>query len=508
MAGTLVMGVDCGTQSLRAALYQTDGVLLGRAAATYETVRPHTNWAEQNPEDWWDALTYAVRACVKEAGVASGDVAALACDGTSFTGVFCDAQGIPLRPAIIWMDLRAAEEARRIERLAHPVFDYCGRHISPEWMLPKTLWVREHEPAVYAASDRIVEGVDWLIYRLTGRWVTSNSNASGKRHWTPERGWPVDLYEAAGLPELAEKSPDKIVYMGDPVGQMTRQAADALGLSTACVVSHGGMDGWTAPIGKNCFAKGCRSLALGTSTVLFVETDAPRFVDGVMGPFPDGIRRGYAVYEAGQTSGGATISWLAALLGREAPGEHERLEQEAALLPPGAQGLVVFDGFRGNRTPYFDPQARGAICGLTLDHTPAHLYRAVVEACSFAVRNVAERFERGGLPIDCIRTCGSGAANRLWTQTLADVLGKTIEVSAEKHATCLGSAVCAAVACGAFADLPEAAAAMAPRFTAVEPALPREAYDSFYEAYLETYERMKDVMHRMAHIQEHATGDA
>lgn len=501
MTAELVLGVDCGTQSLRAALYSLDGKRLAQASHAYPTICPHINWAEQTPEDWWTALCVAVRACLAEAHVPGEAVAAIACDGTSYTGVFCKEDGTPLRPAILWMDLRAAEEAALIEATRDPALDTCGRRISPEWLLPKTLWVATHEPESYAQTDRVVEGVDWLVHRLCGQWVTSNSNASGKRHWRPDAGWPADFYAALGLPRLAEQSPDRVAYLGESLGTLSQGAASALGLSTDCIITHSGMDGWTSPIGKNCSIQGCASLTLGTSTVVIVETETPRIIDGAMGPFPDGIRRGRYTYEAGQTSGAATIGWLATLLGRGTDAAaHQELGRSAAEIPPGSNGLVVFDAWRGNRTPYFDPHARGNICGLTLEHGPAHVYRALLEGCAYGIRNVVETIEGGGVGISEFRACGSGSGNALWTQIIADVTGRTVLVSEEKHATCLGSAVCAAVASGGYPNLESAAAAMSPAFHAVAPGDGRVAYDAYFNLYRETYRNMRETMHELAKL--------
>ncbi len=498
MPSHYVLGIDCGTQSLRAALYRPDGVQIASASHAYTTNRPQVNWAEQNPADWWDALCRTVPQCIEQAGIPGNEVGAIACDGTSCTAVFCDTQGIPLRPAILWMDLRAAGEAKRVEATEHPVLDFCGRRISAEWMLPKTLWIRDHEPDVFERAARIIEGVDWLTYRLTGRWVTSTGNAAGKRHWTPDQSWPVDLYETLGVGALIDKGPDEVVYVGEPVGTLLPDAAQTLGLSSGCIVSHAGMDGWTSPIGKNCFGEGCVSLTLGTSTVILAETGAPEIIDGVMGPFPDGIRKDYSVYEAGQTSSGSTIGWYLSLAGATGEEAYRLLEDQARALPAGSNGLVVFDAWRGNRTPYFDPQARGIICGLTLEHTPAHLYRAVLEGCALGIRNVFEILVRGGCPVREVRACGTGAGNRLWVEIIASATQTPILVSEEKQATCLGSAMCAAVACQAHPDLCTAAQAMAPAFDTIEPQPNTEVYDEVFAAYLDLYANTKGAMARLS----------
>lgn len=501
MSDALVFGIDCGTQSLRAGLYRLDGTPVACAVCGYETRRPRMNWAEQEPAAWWAALLEAVPRCLREAGAAAEDVVALACDGTSCTAVFTDAAGTPLRPAILWMDIRAAAEAREVEATGHAALESCGGRISPEWLLPKVLWVQREEPEVYRRSAKVIEGVDWLIWRLTGRCVTSNSNAVGKRHWTPQDGWPGALYDALGLPNLVAQSPDELVYLGEAVGTLLPEVAELLGLSPTCVVGHAGMDGWTSPVGMNCFEPGAAALTLGTSTVLIIETDAPRGVEGVMGPFPDGIRRGFSTYEAGQTSGGSTVQWFLTLTGRKGDSaDYADLEEAARTIRPGADGLVVFDAFRGNRTPWFDPDARGTICGLTLEHGPGHVYRAILEGCAYGLRNVIDTLERGGVAVRELRACGSGALSPLYTRIIADATRRPVRVCREKQATGLGSAMCAAVACGAYADLPSAAAAMAPGFETIDPDRDIDAYEPYYHAYLETYRRMGGVMARLARL--------
>lgn len=496
MESRLVLGIDCGTQSLRAALYRSDGALLAEASRPYPTVQPRIHWAEQDPRDWWEALRAAVPEVLSRAGVKAADVAAIACDGTSCTLVFCREDGTPLRPAILWMDIRASAEAAEVEETGDPILDYCGRRVSAEWGLPKAMWVARHEPEIYVDADRVVEGADWLVHRLTGRWVTATGNAASKRHWTPDHGWPAGLYEAVDVPDLVEKSPDEVVYAGDVVGLLTPGAAEALGLTTRCVATHANMDGWIAPVGMDALGPGRAALTLGTSSVVVAETATPAIIEGVMGPFPDGIRRDYAVYEAGQTSSGSAIQWALNLgnirIGSEA---YVALEQEAAALPPGSRGLVVFDAFQGNRTPYFDPLARANLCGLTLSHGLAHVYRAVLEGSAYGLRNVLDALERGGRRVQEVRVTGSGAGNRLWLRIIASVTGRPLLVSSVTQATALGAAVCAAVAADAHPDLAAAAAAMAPPFETEWPAHGFEVYDGYYQAYLDTYRQLKGTMH-------------
>lgn len=499
MKNQLVLGIDCGTQSLRAAVYRADGKVIAQASSSYPTTYPHSDWAEQDPEDWWRGLREAVHACIGARGVNAADIAAIGIDSTSFTGVWCNERGTPLRPALLWMDHRAAREAAEIVASRHPALEHSGWRVSSEWMLPKSMWIACHEPEIHRGAERIAGAVDWLVYRLTGTWTTSTGGATSKRHWTPSGGWPEELYALMGVPDLAEKNPDRVQYIGEPTANLLPEAAEALGLSTGCIVAHAGMDGWVAPIGKACLEPGTASLTLGTSTVMILETLERTIIDGIMGPFPEGIRKGRFTYEAGQTSGASVVGWVLELMG-VAPGTdaYARLEEEAAALPRGSEGIVVFDAWRGNRTPYFDASARGVVFGLTLEHTPAHVYRAVLEGCAFGIRNVAARIMNAGHGVNEFRVCGSGAANGLWTRIIADVTGIPLRVSAEKHATCLGAAVCAAAAAGFFRSLDEAALAMAPAFETVLPEAGIHAYDDSFAAYLEIYAKTSATMARLS----------
>ncbi len=504
MSNQTVIGIDCGTQSLRAAIYRTDGHVVAQASSSYPTSFPRPDWAEQNPDDWWRALEDAVRACLGQGGVKDFEIAALGIDSTSFTGVWCEEDGTPLRPAVLWMDHRAAREADEVAASRHPVLEHSGWRVSSEWMLPKAMWIARHEPEVHGSAARIAGGADWLVHRLTGTWRTSTGGAASKRHWTPTGGWPRELYAQMGVPGLEEKNPDHVQYMGEPTAPMLPEAAEALGLSPECIVAHAGMDGWVAPIGKACLEPGTASLTLGTSTVMVLETVDRIVIDGIMGPFPEGIRKNRFTYEAGQTSGAAVVGWALELMG-VAPNSdaYAHLERAARRIPAGSQGIVVFDAWRGNRTPYFDAAARGVVFGLTLEHTPAHVYRAVLEGCAFGIRNVASRIRDAGHAIDEFRVCGSGAANTLWTQIIADATGIPLRVSAEKHATCLGAAVCAAAAAGLFPSLAEAAAAMAPAFETVMPQTGIHAYDDYFSAYLKIYEKTCGTMAHLSAL----TGD-
>jgi ribulose kinase len=211
-----VLGIDAGTESVRAGIFDLAGVPVAIEIEPYAVAQPRPGWAEQDPADWWRALRGAVRRAVASAGHRADAILGLSVAATSCTVVATDADGAPLRPSIIWMDVRAGEEARAIAESGHPVLKYTGYgRVSAEWLPCKALWLKRHEPDVYDAAARFCEYTDWLIHRLTGEWTASINNASIR--WFCDRdqgGLPISLYDEIGLDDLAAKLPPRILDMG------------------------------------------------------------------------------------------------------------------------------------------------------------------------------------------------------------------------------------------------------------------------------------------------------
>lgn len=506
--GPYVLGLDGGTEGVRAAIFDSTGQLISFSRAAYRTNHPHPGWAEQDPNEWWRATQMATRQALEGGRVDPGAIRALAAACTSCSVVACDSDGKPLRPALIWMDVRAAQEARQIAATGHPALKYSGfTKTSAEWLLSKALWLAHHEPTVYSQATRIVEYVDWLGHRLTGEWAASiNTAAIRAYHDREQGGWATGLYEAVGLGDLVDKLPSRVVDMGDPLGTLTPQAAEGLGLPAGIPVAEGGADAFVGMIGLDVLAPGRVAMITGSSHLHLAQTSTATYAPGMFGAYTDAVVPGQYTIEGGQVSTGSVVKWLVGLMsGSHLHGEaltdasaYERLEQEAVRIPPGSEGLIALDFWQGNRTPYVDAEARGMLWGLSLRHTPAHLYRAVIEAVCFGTENVFRTFRANGHPLSEIAACGGAVHSDFWLQTHADVSNLPITITAVPEAVSLGSAVLASVAGGLHPSVPIAAKSMVSVVRRVEPdAEAHAAYQFYVDKYVASYQAMRELMHEV-----------
>jgi ribulokinase len=484
-----VIGVDGGTEGLRAHVFDLMGRSIGSAATRYETVFSCPGRAEQNPEDWWAALGASVRGAIVDAGVAGGEIEAIGVDTTCCTVVVLDAKGHPLRPSMIWMDVRSSLEAERVCATHDPavVVNGDGRGpVSAEWMIPKALWVLRHEPEIFDRARTICDYQDFLNLRLTGRRVASLDSASIRWHYSTARGgWPTTLLAKLGLSQLAEKWPSEVLAPGEQVGRLTREAAAHLGLPQSVVVVQGGADAMIGMIGLGVAIPGQLALVTGSSHLQLGLSDRPIHAPGLFGSYPDAVYPGLELIEGGQTSTGSTVAWLRRLL---AVKDFDVLNAEAAALAPGAEGLLVLDHFQGNRTPYTDAMSRGAIVGLSLSHGAAHLYRAVIEGIAFGTRAILDTMATAGLQIREVRVCGGATNSELWLQIHADTAGVPVSIPRFADAPALGSGILAATGVGRFATIAEGISAMTAIKKTIEPRPDSQrCYAELYGKYLELY---------------------
>ena len=505
---SLVIGVDGGTEGLRAGVYRcSDGAELGYASAPYATTYPHPSWAEQAPDDWWAALGAAVRGALRAAAAAHGgdpvaSVAALCCDTTCCSVVALDAAGRPLRPCLLWMDVRAAEQAAQLTRCGDGALRINGGGAGPvsaEWMVPKAMWLKQRERATYNAAAMVCEYQDYLNLRLTGRYVASACNASVRWHWRCGREPPASLLAAVGMEDLAAKWPREALPPGALVGGLTGDAALHLGLREGLPVAQGGADAFVGVLGLGVLHAGELALLTGSSHLHLGVAAQVQHGPGVWGayegalPFP----AGGCILEGGQTSTGSVAAWCRRLFsGPEAAlVPYATLDAEAAAVPIGCEGLLCLDHFQGNRTPHTDPLSRGAFAGLTLRHTRGHVFRAALEGVAFGTRAVLEAMRARGYQPTRITMAGGAARSALWARITADVVGLPLMLTRCGEAPALGCAVLAAVAAGVHTDVEAACAAMVHSERVIEPdAAAHAAYSRFYDAYAQLYPALAPVV--------------
>jgi len=483
-----VIGIDGGTESVRAFVFDLEGRPKGIGVVPYATAFPEPAQAEQNPEDWWEALGEATQRALQAAGVGATDIDAISVDTTSCSVATFDQQMKPLRPTLIWMDVRAADEAADVGATGDAALrlNSAGKGpVSAEWMIPKALWIKRHQPAIYERAHAICEYQDYLNYRLTGRYVGCLNNVSIRWHWINGQK-PLSLLKSLGLDDLVEKWPDEVVAPGDPIAGLTDAAATHLGLKPGTSVIQGGADGFIAIIGLGVTAPGQLGLITGSSHLQLAVTDQVFHRPGLWGAYADCVYRGSAVLEGGQTSTGSVIKWFTTNFA--AGTDYQELNQAAAAIPPGADGVLVLDHFQGNRTPYIDPKSRGAFVGLSLAHRPPHLFRAIIEGICFGTEAILRVFQTENFRISEAVVCGGAVRSPLWLQIHADVSGIPLTITELPDASVLGSGILAAYGAGHFKSIQEACNAMVHRSSVIEPNPKNHAiYTELFAGYEKLY---------------------
>ncbi len=498
----LLIGLDVGTQSLRAAVIDAHGRTVSCGVAPIETAYPRPTWAEQQPAQWWSAAREAVATALSNGDVGPERIAGIGLDCTACTVVACDMAGQPLRPALLWMDQRAYREADEISATGHPVLRYVSGRVSPEWMLPKALWLKRNEPEIYERASRVVECTDWMMFQLTGEWTLSLNHVAVKWNYArPDGGWPTALLNSVGLGDLPGKWPARIIPLGKGDARLSPKAASELGLAAGTPVAQGGIDAYLGMLGLGATQDGDVAVIVGSSTCHLAQSREGVFGSGAAGCYPDATALGLYTLEAGQTATGSILDWYRRhFAGNQLVEARERginvfavLDEQAAAVPPGAEGLVVRDDWQGNRSPFKNPQAHGAIAGLSLAHGPGHVLRTIYEATACGTRHILEDAAAHGLKVERIFVGGGGAKSALWLQIHADILKKPVHLARESEACALGSAMAASVAAGIYPDFDQAAHAMVSIERLVEPdPANADLYDVHFGKYVDLYERLNN----------------
>jgi ribulose kinase len=496
-ATNLFACIDLGTQGVRVGLIAENGELVAGGECAYPISFPRNGWAEQHPDDWYDAFLGAWGRTLD--GISRSDRkrirAACAC-ATSSTVFPVDKDGRPLSNALMWMDSRAVEETEYINAAAHPALSRCGGEESVEWLIPKVLWFKRKQRDVYDAAFRFVEQLDWFNWKLTGEWRSSLCNATCKANYSrDDGGWNVDFLASIGLEDFGEKLLTDVIPVGEPVGTLHRAFCETYGLDSAIPLYQGGIDAYVAVLGLGVVGEGTLGTIMGTSFVQLCMAKAPLDITGIWGPYRDALIEGYHILEGGQISAGSIAKWFHGLWGNGTAIDFDVLAAEARSSGIGAHGLVALDFFQGNRTPYKNPRYRGAIWGLGLGHSRGDIYRALMESVAFGTRNIISNFNKFGYGIGRIAACGGVTKDELWLSIIADVCRtRIVLLNSSSYAGLMGCAMISAVSSGLRSGYDEAAHAMVRETDMIEPDAGRsESYDAPYR----TYKTLCDVMKAM-----------
>jgi gluconokinase len=500
MTSDCVLGVDLGTSGARAVLVGSDGQILAQAGTAYHLFAPRTDWAEQEADEVLAGASQAVRQALAQSGRPPAAVRALALSGVLHSLLAVDAAGRPLGRALTWADSRAAAQARAIADSWQALYPLTGCPPHPLYPLAKVRWFRERAPEIFARAARFVSLKEYVLYHWTGRWVIDHSLASGTGLF--------DLRRLTWLPaalDLAGLDPDRLSEPVAPTARLPFRpvAARTLGLSPEVVLVPGAGDGPLACLGAGGIGPGQLTATVGTSGAVRAVLPAPR-TDPERRTWCYYLAEGHWVAGGAINNAGLAYRWLAQqVLGLT----EDAAEQLAAEAPPGAGGLLCLPFLTGERSPYWNADARGLFVGLSLEHDRRHLLRAMVEGVCFRLRSVAEAVAAvAGPPVE-IRLTGGLLHSPLWTQTLADVLGWPLRRPTVSEASAYGAALLALRALERLPSL-EAGASLVGTADEVQPQPERQAlYESLYRLYWQVYWHLQPDFPTIAALQRRLAGE-
>jgi xylulokinase len=477
------LGLDIGTGGSRALLVDEKGGLKAGFTAPHEDMRMEKPlWAEQRPQNWWEAAQKAVQGVLAEARVKGDQVKGVGLSGQMHGLVLLDADDNVIRPALIWCDQRSQAQVDNINRLMgrDNILTFTANPVLTGFTLPKLLWVRDNEPKSFARARKMLLPKDYIRFELTGEYASEVSDASGTALFdVVMRRWSQQMLDGLGL----DRSLLPRVYESSEVtGKVTARAAKLTGLSEGTPVVGGGGDQAASAVGNGVVEPGALSCTVGTSGVVFAHMDRPSYDQaGRVHTFCHAVKGAWHVM--GVTQGaGLSLQWFR---NRIAPGtEYDALTAEASNSPVGAQGLFWLPYLMGERTPHLDSSARAAWVGLTAKHTRSDLIRAVLEGVCYSQKDCLDLIDQMGVPISSIRLSGGGAKSPFWRQLFADVFGKRVVSLASQEGSAYGAALLAQVGTGMFSTVPEACKNA---IREVESVLPRPHESQLYRRAHEVY---------------------
>lgn len=518
----LFLGVDVGSGSARAGIFDATGQMLGSAKRDIALWREGADIAEQSSDDIWSAVCASTREAVGRAGVDPARVAGIGFDATCSLVVLGEggrpvsvsASGDDARNIIVWMDHRAVHQAERINATGHPVLRYVGGVISPEMETPKILWLKENMPQSYGKARQFMDLADFLTWRASGDLARSTCTVTCK--WTylaHENRWDPDYFRRIGLAELADEDfariGQQVVAPGTPLGQgLTAEAAAEMGLRPGTPIAAGLIDahaGGIGTVGVEGRPQDNLAYVFGTSSCTMTSTDEPVFVPGVWGPYYQAMVPGLWLNEGGQSATGAAIDQLLSFHPAAAEAEEAARKagqslpvwlagQASAFASPLSAAIDLADGmhvvpeFLGNRAPFADPHARAMIAGLGMERDVRDLvalYIAGISGIGYGLRQIIETQEQAGAKVQRIVISGGAGELDIVRQLLADAVSMPVVTVTAEQPVLLGSAILGALAAGHFPDMPQAMGAMShmSREYRPDPAGARQAHEDRYRAF-------------------------
>jgi sugar (pentulose or hexulose) kinase len=497
---------DVGTTSVKTVLYDRAGRLLVKAIREYRLESPQVDWYELDPEIYWNSVMEGFREVLDSSGVRSSEVRSVSGCSQGETFILLDEKDRPLRPAIVWYDNRARDEVEELKEAIDPVEFYHTTGLTEmetTWAAFKILWVKKNEPQVFSSIRKLLLVEDFIIYRLTGRYITTTSmNCSTALVDIRRRMYWDRMVDYLGIGEVLPP----IIDEGVIVDRIKPEVAEKLGIGRDVVVVKGAMDQITSAVGAGNIRSGIVTETTGSALAVVVTVDELLFDRQVQLPYqPHVVPNKFTLLPYAQTSG-IVYKWFKDNIlsdphgsGGDAGVRFEELNRIAASVPAGSEGIIFLPFLAGAHFPENDTYAKGVFYGITLKHDRAHFCRAIMESIGYLLRRILDPVRDFGIGVEEIHSMGGAARSDLWLQIKSDICNCPIVRMEEEETSTLGAAILASVQVGDYGRIEDAIGAMVKRGRRFEPnGANRAVYDRSYELYHELYENLKSTFKKFS----------
>ena len=486
----LLLGIDIGTSACKVAVFNHTGEVLAQSNQTYQVYYPQNGWAEQDANEWWKAICQGIKDVLSQKQVNPDAICGIGVDGQSWSAIPVNKDGEVLSRTPIWMDTRARYICERVKKEIgeEEIFNISGNDFLPSYSTPKMLWFKEEKPEVFYNTYKFLQSNSYIVYRLTGVMSQDYSQGYGIHFFDMNKlQYDISLADKLGL--SVDLVPD--LYRCDEiVGEVTANASRETGLRTGIPVVAGGLDAACGTLGAGVYKVGQTQEQGGQAGGMSICTDrALSHPKLILSPH---VIPGLWLLQGGSVGGGGTLKWFKQEFCNNM--SFDELTAEAAEIPPGSDGVTFLPYMAGERSPIWNPDAKGVFYGLSFDKKRGHIIRAVLEGVAFSLEHNLRTAAQTGIEIDTLNAMGGASNSVLWTQIKADVTGKTIQVPTSDTATTLGAALLAGIGCGMYTDYEEAVKQTIVITRVQKPDMERhQIYQKSMELYLKLGSNLTDV---------------
>lgn len=492
-----LIGIDIGTSGTKSVMFDLEGNVIASSSSEYPLYQPQNGYAEQNPEDWWQAACITLKAVSQYA--TDGKIVGIGLSGQMHSLVILDKNNDVIRPAILWCDQRTAEECRDIEDIIgrDRLIEITANPALPGFTASKLVWIKKHEPENFEKTAHILLAKDYIRFKLTGEYATEVSDASGMQLLDiKKRIWSEEVCDKLGIDMIKLA---KVYESPELTGRVTEEAALLTGLPNGLPVAGGGGDNAASAIGMSVYKEGSAFTTIGTSGVVFAPTNAPKIdPEGRIHTFCAAVPNTWHVMGVTQAAG-LSLNWFRNNFMRDI--KYSDIDKECENIPIGSEGLIYLPYLMGERTPILDSDARGVFFGLSAMHTEYHLARAVIEGVSYSLYSCLEILNETGVDVDNMALCGGGGKSAFWRQMISDVYGMNITMMSSGEGAALGAAILGGCAANVFSSVDEGCKRMTHKSDSTEyNAASHNAYLKAYCIYKSIYPAVKPLFSKLKNI--------